>query len=68
MFHPISFGFELNTWCSKKSKLQSFGLAPSILEHLMPLTTEEEPEDVDEDAPSRVCYHTNTGQAITNVS
>ncbi|GAV99757.1 armadillo-type protein [Lentinula edodes] len=37
----------------KKSKLQSFGLAPSILEHLMPLTTEEEPEDVDEDAPSR---------------
>ncbi|KAJ4470445.1 armadillo-type protein [Lentinula aciculospora] len=37
----------------KKSKLQSFALAPSILEHLMPLTTEEEPEDVDEDAPSR---------------
>ncbi|KAE9406240.1 ARM repeat-containing protein [Gymnopus androsaceus JB14] len=37
----------------KKSKLQSFGLAPSILELLMPVTTEEEPEDVDEDAPSR---------------
>ncbi|KAJ3822148.1 armadillo-type protein [Lentinula raphanica] len=37
----------------KKSKLQSLNLAPTILEHLMPLTTEEEPEDVDEDAPSR---------------
>ncbi|THU97754.1 ARM repeat-containing protein [Dendrothele bispora CBS 962.96] len=37
----------------KKSKLQSFNLAPQILEHLMPITTEEEPEDVDEDAPSR---------------
>jgi hypothetical protein len=25
-----------------------------MLEHLMPITAEEEPEDADEDAPSRV--------------
>ena len=38
---------------SKKSKVQSHGLAPAILEGLMPITTEEEPEDIDDDAPSR---------------
>ncbi|KAG7093478.1 hypothetical protein E1B28_007153 [Marasmius oreades] len=37
----------------KKSKLQSANLAPRMLELLMPVTTEEEPEDIDEDAPSR---------------
>ncbi|KAI5118112.1 hypothetical protein M0805_003466 [Coniferiporia weirii] len=37
----------------KKSKVQSSGLAPAILEGLMPITTEEEPEDTDDDAPSR---------------
>lgn len=40
--------------CSKKSKVQSHGLAPAILEGLMPIVTEEEPEDTDEDAPCRV--------------
>lgn len=44
----------LNRSCSKKSKIQSQGLAPAILEGLMPITTEPEPEDSDEDAPSRV--------------
>ena len=37
----------------KKSKVQSHGLAPAILEGLMPIATEEEPEDVDDDSPSR---------------
>ncbi|KAF8963447.1 armadillo-type protein [Flammula alnicola] len=37
----------------KKSKIQSQNLAPAILEGLMPITTEEEPEDIDDDAPSR---------------
>ncbi|KDR80526.1 hypothetical protein GALMADRAFT_240827 [Galerina marginata CBS 339.88] len=37
----------------KKSKVQSQNLAGPILEGLMPITAEEEPEDVDEDAPSR---------------
>ncbi|KJA23606.1 hypothetical protein HYPSUDRAFT_583175 [Hypholoma sublateritium FD-334 SS-4] len=37
----------------KKSKIQSQNLAAAILEGLMPVTTEEEPEDVDDDAPSR---------------
>lgn len=40
---------------SKKSKVQSQNLAPAILQGLMPITAEEEPEDVDDDAPSRVC-------------
>ncbi|KIY62189.1 ARM repeat-containing protein [Cylindrobasidium torrendii FP15055 ss-10] len=37
----------------KKSKVQSANLAPVMLERLMPITTEDEPEDVDDDAPSR---------------
>ncbi|KAJ7588105.1 ARM repeat-containing protein [Mycena floridula] len=37
----------------KKSKLNHLVLAPAILEGLMPITTEEEPEDVDDDSPSR---------------
>lgn len=37
----------------KKSKVQAHGLAPAILEGLMPISTEPEPEDLDDDAPSR---------------
>ncbi|KAF8202536.1 armadillo-type protein [Pholiota molesta] len=37
----------------KKSKIQSQNLAPAMLEGLMPVTTEEEPEDLDDEAPSR---------------
>ena len=39
---------------SKKSKVQSHALAPAILEGLMPIATEDEPQDIDDDAPSRV--------------
>ncbi|OCH91411.1 ARM repeat-containing protein [Obba rivulosa] len=37
----------------KKQRIMSHGLAPAILQGLMPIATEEEPEDVDDDAPSR---------------
>jgi hypothetical protein len=37
----------------KKSKIQSNNLAPGILDGLMPITAEEEPEDIDDDAPAR---------------
>ncbi|KAF8636402.1 hypothetical protein AX17_003584 [Amanita inopinata Kibby_2008] len=37
----------------KKSKIQSNNLAGAILEGLMPITTEAEPQDIDDDAPSR---------------
>ncbi|KIY45024.1 ARM repeat-containing protein [Fistulina hepatica ATCC 64428] len=37
----------------KKSKVQAAQLGPVILEGLMPITTEAEPEDSDDDAPSR---------------
>ncbi|KAI0060253.1 ARM repeat-containing protein [Artomyces pyxidatus] len=37
----------------KKSKIQSQNLGSAILEGLMPITTEEEPEDIDDDAPAR---------------
>ena len=40
---------------SKKTKIQSHNLAAAILEGLMPITTEDEPEDVDDDAACRVC-------------
>jgi hypothetical protein len=43
---------------SKKSKIQSHALAPAILEGLMPITTEDEPEDIDDDTPSRVSFRT----------
>jgi hypothetical protein len=46
----------INSFHSKKTKIQSNNLAPSILERLMPITTEDEPEDVDDEAPSRVCF------------
>ncbi|KAL1684221.1 armadillo-type protein [Schizophyllum commune] len=42
-------------WCIqyKKSKIQSYGLGPAIMEGLMIITTEDEPEDSDEESPSR---------------
>ena len=45
---------------SKKSKIQSQNLAPAILEGLMPIATEPEPEDIDDDAPCRVCIQSTT--------
>ena len=39
---------------SKKTRIQSKNLAPSILEGLMPITTEDEADDIDDDVPSRV--------------
>lgn len=38
---------------AKKSKVQAANLAPAILEGLMPITTEPEPEDAEDDAPCR---------------
>jgi hypothetical protein len=38
---------------SKKSKIQALNLASAILEGLMPVTTEPEPEDTDDESPSR---------------
>jgi hypothetical protein len=38
----------------KKSKVQSLGLAKGILEGILPVCAEEEPEDVDSDCPARV--------------
>ncbi|KAJ7720579.1 armadillo-type protein [Mycena maculata] len=37
----------------KKSKIQANNLSGAILHSLMPITTEAEPEDIDDDAPSR---------------
>ncbi|KAJ8690922.1 hypothetical protein PTI98_010540 [Pleurotus ostreatus] len=37
----------------KQSKVQSHNLAPAILEGLMPIASEEEPEAIDDDARSR---------------
>lgn len=39
---------------SKKSKVQSMGLAKPIIERLLAIGCEDDPEDVDEDSPSRV--------------
>ncbi|WFD29053.1 hypothetical protein MSPP1_000057 [Malassezia sp. CBS 17886] len=38
----------------KRSRVQSLGLAKPLLEQLMPIATEEESDDVDEDSPARL--------------
>jgi hypothetical protein len=40
----------------KKSKVQALGLAKPIVEGLLPIGCEEDPEDVDEDSPSRLAF------------
>ncbi|KAG8895285.1 hypothetical protein FRB99_000665 [Tulasnella sp. 403] len=40
----------------KKSKIQSLGLANEILEVLLPIGSEADPEDNDEDSPSRLAF------------
>ncbi|BEJ16224.1 hypothetical protein CspHIS471_0508290 [Cutaneotrichosporon sp. HIS471] len=40
----------------KKSKVQALGLAKPIVEGLLPIGMEEDPEDVDEDSPSRLAF------------
>ncbi|KAL7421107.1 hypothetical protein Q5752_003991 [Cryptotrichosporon argae] len=40
----------------KKSKVQSLGLAKPIVEALLPIGCEEDPEDADEDSPSRLAF------------
>ncbi|KAL1407538.1 hypothetical protein Q8F55_006971 [Vanrija albida] len=40
----------------KKSKVQALGLAKPIIEGLLPIGCEEDPEDVDEDSPSRLAF------------
>ncbi|TFK52121.1 ARM repeat-containing protein [Heliocybe sulcata] len=42
----------------KKSKIQSNELAPVILQGLMPIACEPEPEDIDDEAPSRSALRT----------
>ena len=39
---------------SKKSKVQALGLAKPVIEGLLPIGCEDDPEDADEDSPSRV--------------
>ncbi|ODO04783.1 hypothetical protein I350_05393 [Cryptococcus amylolentus CBS 6273] len=42
----------------KKSKVQALGLAKPIIEALLPVGTEDDPEDADEDSPSRLAFRT----------
>ena len=51
----LSFWWFLWHTNSKKSRIQSQNLAAAILEGLMPIGTGPEPEDVDDEVPSRVC-------------
>ncbi|EIW79292.1 ARM repeat-containing protein [Coniophora puteana RWD-64-598 SS2] len=49
----------------KKSKIQAQNLAGAILEGLMPITTEPEPEDADDDAPCRSALRIIDGLATS---
>lgn len=62
-FHLVSALFKVLircvlTWyistCSKQSKIKSLKLVGPIIESVMPIGTEEDPEDVDDESPSRV--------------
>ncbi|WVQ81301.1 hypothetical protein IAT38_003424 [Cryptococcus sp. DSM 104549] len=50
----------------KKSKVQALGLAKPIVEGLLPIGCEDDPEDIDEDSPSRLAFRTldNLAQAL----
>ncbi|KAI9636830.1 putative importin beta-4 subunit [Dioszegia hungarica] len=50
----------------KKSKVQSLGLAKPIIERLLAIGCEDDPEDVDEDSPSRLAFRVldNLSQAL----
>jgi hypothetical protein len=39
---------------SKQNKLRSLKLVGPMIERIMPIGSEEDPEDIDEDSPSRV--------------
>lgn len=49
----------------KKSKVQSHNLAGAILEGLLPIACEDEPEDIDEDATSRSALRIIDGLATS---
>lgn len=44
----------INYFKSKQNKIRHLKLVGHIVERLMPIGTEEDPEDADEDSPSRV--------------
>lgn len=48
----------------KKSKVQNLGLSKPIIEGLLPIGCEDDPEDVDEDSPSRVSCQLCTGDLV----
>ena len=42
---------------SKQSKIKSLKLVAPIIESIIPIGTEEDPEDIDDDSPSRVSFN-----------
>jgi len=47
----------------KRSKVQALGLAKPMIERLMPVVTEEDPDEPDEDSPSRLALRVIDGLA-----
>ncbi|PVU92036.1 hypothetical protein BB559_003865 [Furculomyces boomerangus] len=50
----MALNFLVWTASYKRSRLQKLKIVSSLIERLMIITTEEDPEDVDDDSPSRV--------------
>ncbi|KAI9598658.1 armadillo-type protein [Syncephalis fuscata] len=50
----MALSFLLMTSIYKKTRLQKAKLVTPMIQHLMPIATEDDPEDVDDDSPSRV--------------
>ncbi|EJT96591.1 ARM repeat-containing protein [Dacryopinax primogenitus] len=49
----------------RKNKIQSLGLAKSILERIMPIGCEDEPDEEEEDNPCRLCFRCIDSLATT---
>jgi hypothetical protein len=56
-FVVLSLSFFIHRVYSKQTKIKQLKLVGPIVEKLMPIGTEEDPEDIDEDSPSRVRIH-----------
>ncbi|KAJ1963137.1 hypothetical protein GGI12_002236, partial [Dipsacomyces acuminosporus] len=50
----MALNFLVWTATYKRSRLQKLKIVQPLIEKMMPITTQEDPEDVDEDSPSRV--------------
>lgn len=58
----------IDSFNSKQNKIRHLKLVGHIVERLMPIGAEEDPEDVDEDSPSRVRQISLINEKVSSVT